>query len=220
MRRIANVVESGHYLTLEILPNKNLKLIATPEFYEDYEDYDGDELNVMHDLLEDIRGNSGFSWVDPETIGALTEAPIITDEMDYSDETFDTYGTPVPYSDANVWWYPNYMVSDFIQVLYDKGEVVFTHAPVDKPKEARVKKLRKARRRRTTVGMHPLNYEKTLEALDKEVLKKIDNAMREIEGAYDLLRSYDLESGIIGGLCRKTLEHLDSFRQEVEEAGV
>lgn len=108
---------------LEILPDGNLKLKIVQDNEE--EDRDWDKLikqpndDALWSLLEDGRyiGN-GWTMVDADKIGAMTEAPMICD--DYSVEDDDDY---VVY--GSVWWFPNYMVEDPIETLRDKGEVIF-----------------------------------------------------------------------------------------------
>lgn len=63
---------------------------------------------------------NGLSRVDPYDIGALTDSPI------YSDDSMDDDGKFS--DDANFFWYPEYMVSDPIEILMDEGRVVFTKA--------------------------------------------------------------------------------------------
>ncbi len=53
-------------------------------------------------------------------IGALTQAPIITDFLGLLDD-----GPPQVPNDAKLWWFPNYAVEDPLQTLLDKGQVVF-----------------------------------------------------------------------------------------------
>lgn len=64
-----------------------------------------------------------YSWVQPETIGALTEAPILVanDDLIYPDDAH-----PHPSADAAVYWFPDYCIRDPWRELADKGRVVFT----------------------------------------------------------------------------------------------
>lgn len=59
---------------------------------------------------------NGLSRVNPEDIGALTDSPIYSEFSLNDDDTYD--------DDAEFFWYPNYMVSDYIEVLMDEGRVV------------------------------------------------------------------------------------------------
>jgi hypothetical protein len=101
------------------LPNGNLELSL-------------EESDDKEDILEHCRGYNwvnlfeyefcnGWLAVQPEWIGALTDAPILTDGFMYIDDV-------TPNITGRVWWYPNYMVSDPAEVLCEEGKVVFTLA--------------------------------------------------------------------------------------------
>jgi hypothetical protein len=67
-----------------------------------------------------LIGN-GWECVAPETIGALTDAPIVSDDVGYDDDgTINHVG--------RVWWFPNYMVENPVETLATTGRVVFTLA--------------------------------------------------------------------------------------------
>ena len=63
---------------------------------------------------------NGLSWIYPEDIGALTSSPILSEGSYNDDGSYE--------DDAPVYWYPNYQVSDYCQVLADTGKVTFTEA--------------------------------------------------------------------------------------------
>src|SRR5690242_15093804 len=77
------------------------------------------------DML-DACGLLGNGWgsVPPEAIGALTDAPIVTDDYELTDD-----GRTVVH--GRVWWFPNYCVEDPAETLADTGRVVFAAAPHD-----------------------------------------------------------------------------------------
>ena len=115
-------------MNFEITPNGNLKLSL--------EDGDKDALQYAFDnhganddmflaeILEHTgwQGNGRLFQLSPEDIGALTEAPILTDCKDIADDgTITKVG--------NVWWFPNYMITSFAQKLMESGSVVFDAAP-------------------------------------------------------------------------------------------
>ncbi len=109
----------------KILDNGNLLITADNEFRryirEGYEEcgYIGAECNVM-----DYLRSSAGGWIEmlkPEVLGALTSAPILTIDPAMNDD-----GDFVPFpTDAPVWWYPDYAVSDPWEELKNKGRVVF-----------------------------------------------------------------------------------------------
>ena len=72
-----------------------------------------------------LRGNCDLDNIPPEAISALTESPIIADQVDY-----DPGG--IIGAVGNVWWFPNYMVTDPAEILIKTGEVIFTAAPENK----------------------------------------------------------------------------------------
>ncbi|MGA2798016.1 MAG: hypothetical protein ABSE63_10575 [Thermoguttaceae bacterium] len=72
---------------------------------------------ALHDLLEDHFSN-GWEWVPPEDLGALTAAPIISDEIERDDR-----GNII--EAGRVYWYPDYAVRDEIEELREKLVLIF-----------------------------------------------------------------------------------------------
>ena len=112
-----------------ILPNGNLEISIENEddremIRESLAKASDKDVDVISDILEDTgwSGNGQLYYVRPEWVAALTEAPILTDELTHEDD-----GT-VRVSD-NIWWFPNYMVESFAETLLDTGRVVFQKAP-------------------------------------------------------------------------------------------
>ena len=81
---------------------------------------------AIADLIADygMAENGDLYDVLPEWIGALTSAPIVTDDM-----TIEDNGTVVVL--GQVWWFPDYAVIDPVETLVNKGKVIFTAAPVE-----------------------------------------------------------------------------------------
>lgn len=105
-------------MKLTILPNKNLEVAL------DATDDAEEVLEWGHEwwrMFEEHVGN-GWTAVWPEVIGALTDAPIVTN--DYT--VHDNGRTEVL---GEVWWFPNYCVENPVETLAKRGRVVFTHAP-------------------------------------------------------------------------------------------
>lgn len=77
-----------------------------------------------HGFLSELLDKSGWSpngqlfVVQPEWIGALTDAPIITDGWTMDDDGVSTV-------DGNVWWFPRYEHESFAEVLIKTGQVFF-----------------------------------------------------------------------------------------------
>lgn len=74
-------------------------------------------LCTLQDLLEDWLGN-GWSFVAPQDIGALTDAPILSPDVEQDD-----HGNVVKV--GKVYWFPNYAVECELNTLLEKGEVFF-----------------------------------------------------------------------------------------------
>lgn len=115
-----------------MLPNGNLKITAGNRDRESlaYElrerGYYGGESYVAEAMRDQL------TFIRPECIGALTEAPILTDEADYSEEVMEQgEGGPIPYPDAHVWWFPDYAIRDPWEELSRRGYVEFQAAPKD-----------------------------------------------------------------------------------------
>src|SRR5512135_475580 len=97
--------------TLKVLDNGNLELSVTAE---EREEIDWVHLLAqasdqgLHELIEHYSCNGSYGLVAPETIGAMTDAPIIAEWVDHDPES----GEPRVDDKARVWWFPNYMVED------------------------------------------------------------------------------------------------------------
>lgn len=121
----------------EITPNGNLLISSEPEDAEmlaHLKDINqGDDVTFLADLLDQTgwSGNGQLNTVRPEDIGALTDAPILSDDVTIEDDGHATVN-------GRVWWFPNYMITNFADVLIEKGQVVFTlggETEVDTPTE-------------------------------------------------------------------------------------
>lgn len=85
--------------------NEGRKELAWCYVYPD-KGYQAAENEVAERLAE-----NGFLFCDPSNFGALTDSPIIADgQPDYAE---------------NIWWYPNYQITDPWQELKDRGRVFF-----------------------------------------------------------------------------------------------
>lgn len=104
------------------MENGDLQITLDPESAKEVDPATLDSDNTMYDLFEPVVAN-GLSWVSPEDIGALTDAPIL------SDSPTDDQGNPDP--KANYWWYPNYQVESPVRELVEKGSVIFKKASKD-----------------------------------------------------------------------------------------
>lgn len=115
------------YVKAEKTPEGDLRLVLYPEARAELlelrarvksgEISTGD---AEADVLEYLIGN-GFSNVAPEACGALTSAPMISDELEWSDED-----GPVPVHGSRVYAYMDYQVTSFVDDLADKGVALWT----------------------------------------------------------------------------------------------
>jgi len=80
---------------------------------------DRSESAMLIDLLEPITCNDHLAFVRPERIGALTEAPILTNQGDGDDGAE---------GGAALWWYPQYETTSAAEELITTGRIVFTRA--------------------------------------------------------------------------------------------
>lgn len=83
----------------------------------------GDDVQFLREMMDMTGwlGNAVFTPIRPEHVGALTDAPMFTDVADYEDDgSLNVVG--------DIWWFPNYQVENFAQILLDNGEVTFTLA--------------------------------------------------------------------------------------------
>jgi hypothetical protein len=105
-------------MTLDVLPNGNLRFSIGPN--DDLEDLQAMRGDRWSGLLDGYFG-IGWSYVAPEWIGALTSAPIVTDDLTFSD-------AGAPTVRGRIWWFPNYQVEDPVETLLARGHVDFTLA--------------------------------------------------------------------------------------------
>jgi hypothetical protein len=109
-------------ITFKVQDNGNLKITADQEARDELSEtyQDGGYTKAMAEVI-DAANRIGYSDVRPEWIGALTDAPIIGEDVDYE--------TDPPKVEGRVWWFPDYQIRNEIQELIDDGEVTFTLAP-------------------------------------------------------------------------------------------
>jgi hypothetical protein len=105
----------------------NLKIVAGKGDFERLreirERVEGNDLAYLDELLDGTR----YQPIRPEDVGALTNAPMFTDDFEIKDD-----GTRIVH--GSVWWFPNYQVENFADTLIKEGSVVFTHAGDPEPK--------------------------------------------------------------------------------------
>lgn len=80
------------------------------------EDLDAD--SQLAEVLEWNLGNSDWTFVQPEQAGALTDAPLLSDQVETDDE-----GTVTRV--GRLFWWPQYEVKDALETLLQEGEIIF-----------------------------------------------------------------------------------------------
>lgn len=129
-------------MKFQITPNGNLEIIMEEENREDIQDlvakYPHDGMFLRELLVEytNWTGNGQLYQVNPEDVAALTDAPIVTDELEILDN-----GDRIVH--GNVWWFPAYERYHFGEELLKHGHVLFTFAP-PVPESAHTKELETA----------------------------------------------------------------------------
>jgi len=115
-------------MNFEITKNGNLRFIMPPEEKKDIAELFEKCTHTDHGFLADLLeyagwpGNGMLYTVRPEWVAALTDAPIVSDEVVYEDDgTVNVLGS--------VWWFPGYEMRSFAEELLRDGEVLFTAAP-------------------------------------------------------------------------------------------
>lgn len=89
----------------------------------------GDDRLFLDDLLDSTGwlGNAVLTQLSPHQVAALTDAPILTNEVAYDDNGDVTVL-------GDVFWYPGYAIHHFGEVLLNQGHVTFLRAaPVEEP---------------------------------------------------------------------------------------
>jgi hypothetical protein len=118
-------------MNFAITDNGNLELTCDDSEKADLQEMLDKATHMDHGFLADLLEYTGWSpngrlyQVQPEWIGALTDAPILTDAC-VLDEDNAPFAVSVT---GTVWWFPNYMVESFAETLIKTGRVLFTKAP-------------------------------------------------------------------------------------------
>jgi hypothetical protein len=102
----------------------NLVITADADGREDIRRWEADGLgdaDVEGRVFDELRGLFPLA---PEDIGALTSAPILTDDVEHDDAA-------KVIRVGRVWWFPNYQVEAMTQTLRDAGKVTMTLATED-----------------------------------------------------------------------------------------
>lgn len=110
-------------MRFEITKGNSLRLIAEDDdalLLELRERNGNDDVGFVADLLEHTgwQPNGKLYRINPVDVGALTDSPLITDSISWTED-----GRPIV--NGNVWWYPNYACVDLAEQLVASGSVLF-----------------------------------------------------------------------------------------------
>lgn len=109
------------FCTEEVINDgKTLRFTLIPDMLPELEEKLSEENYIdFSDVIENQLCN-GWHFLQPEQIGALTAAPILTDDVIFDDE-----GNGDIKELGRVFWFPNYQILDPVRVLAEKGSVDF-----------------------------------------------------------------------------------------------
>lgn len=116
--RIAISGEDGWAPERAFMPGSLAETIA------DRVESDGNEVNVLRDLLEPYWTNNGFEPFDAGAANpyvGITDAPCIAEHALVVDDDGKRSIQP----GDRIWWFPNYAVRNPLDVLLDRGSVEF-----------------------------------------------------------------------------------------------
>jgi hypothetical protein len=113
-------------IKLNLLANGDLEIAVNDR--EEFEDILRQEFHDERDYLYNLMDNArytGNDWYCAYNIG-LTEAPAIGQGAIYpEEESFD--GLPADYE--NLWYFPDYMIKSYLEILEKEGKIIFTGHP-------------------------------------------------------------------------------------------
>lgn len=115
--------QAGRYITITVKEN-GIVITLTPEGKTELEDI-GIEENKFGDLIDDIQGNSSWRYIHDLGQGGfgLTEAQGFIYGYDLADD-----GEYLETEDSSLYYYNEYMLNDFVEILYKNGSVFFNKA--------------------------------------------------------------------------------------------
>ena len=109
---------AGKYTEFEKQANGNMRIVLLKGARDDVQEIASrEDIDADSRLAETIEWQlaNGWSLVRPEDVGALTEAPIISEEIDDDDQ-----GNVLKV--GTVYWYPEYDVRDPVAQLRDQAK--------------------------------------------------------------------------------------------------
>lgn len=109
-------------MEIAINQNENLTVACTQEEQNELDSsLSGFESNgSLYKIFERLLANSEYDWIEPEEIGALTDAPILGIREGEESESI-----------ASAWAFMDYQVTSPQEQLRKNGECIFINAEVE-----------------------------------------------------------------------------------------
>ena len=114
MEKLVKFTKKNGNLVIKLLP----KGMAFLEEQKEAENWKRGTNSIFLELIE-YQLSNGWELILPEDIYALISSLILSDEAEY-----DNHGELVKI--GRVYWFPDYQVVCELEVLLEKGEVIFT----------------------------------------------------------------------------------------------
>jgi hypothetical protein len=111
-------------LNFEILKNGNLAITATKDGIELISESNNTHNDTWWDLLEYTSCNGSYTLVEPHEVGALTDSPIIAENIEYD----EIDGKLIKIFPDKIWWFPEYCIIDELEKLKNGETIEFTLA--------------------------------------------------------------------------------------------
>lgn len=121
MQVIPGTIFMYHIFEDELLVCRRIHLRAERKWEHIYGDDGPQTYDKKWEALTDRDQNEGVYMVDPESIGALTEAPILAFNVEIEDTLVGRQIAEEQPAGARMFWYPDYQVKDELEILDKKG---------------------------------------------------------------------------------------------------
>lgn len=112
-------------MNLQIEPNGALTFILEEGERDDIQNMiDNARNDLDHEVLYNMLdmygylGNAVLTPIKPEDVGALTDAPMLSDDVEHGEDGERLVR-------GQVWWFPNYAIESFAHTLMKAGSVTF-----------------------------------------------------------------------------------------------
>lgn len=114
-------------MEFDILKNGDLKITLDTYSYDwleiEKKNNNHDEVDIMNKLMDQFgQLGDGYGIYNGDELGMLSNAPIILCDYFINDTE---NGSEIDWDeDSQAWYYPDYQIKDFTDILYERGEIV------------------------------------------------------------------------------------------------